>query len=108
MLEWKVRERMELLNFPPVITYQCVIGNDDKGNTWLCQARMLLKDQYKGNGNKWMLKFDIDGETAFMRDEVLEAENYWEEAEKAYHIKCSDFDNIVSEISNFKAEHHIR
>ena len=88
---------------PPITHYRCKLGKDDNNILWLCECK------YRYAENKYLIRFDYrtDEQWEFLKDEVIEAEDYWLASKKVYHAKFVKYTDIQNEIRKFIIDHNI-
>ena len=80
----------------PMPTFTAQIGTDADGKAWFACVK------FKPNSPQYELMFDYseDGETPFLKDCVVYAQDYSGAIDKHYHrhfIKYDDFNRVVSD-----------
>ena len=97
--DWRTHGTEGIGNNPPIPIWECMIGKDKNGDTWLCRVR------YRHQERRFIVMFDkdvvTDNDSPFLRDEVVYADNYWQ-AMRDYHkaILC-DYEKIQDVIAEF-------
>lgn len=102
-LKWEVHGTESLGANPPLPYYRCEIGTDERGITWICEAK------YRNKEKKYLVSFDYETEeqSAFLKSEVIEAPSYWTAHREIYHSKLVDYEDVQKVIREFIIEHHI-
>lgn len=111
-LEWERQgsERMGQCGFP-IDIYRAELGKDKDGKTWLVECKSLAMN----GSNKFRLLFDHTEEPneengwtgedfPFLRNEVLDADNYISASKRRYRMKEVLYKDIVSTIERVTDE----
>lgn len=88
---------------PPIIEWRRDLGTDKDGRRWVCQCR------YREQEKKFLVAFDYetDERSAFLRDEVVYADDYWNAHKRVYHSKLVDYIGIKETVDRFIREQEI-
>lgn len=110
-LEWERQgsERMGQCGFP-IDIYIAELGKDKDGRTWLVECQSLAMN----GSNKFRLSFDhaeepneengCTGDWPFLRNEVLDADDYVSARKRRYRMKEVLYKDIVSTIERVTDE----
>ena len=103
--DWRVHGTESVGNNPPIPIWECMIGRDKNGDTWLCRV------SYRNKERKFMVKFDKDVCTddgcPFLRNEVIDAHDYWQAMRDYHKMTLCDYENIQNIISQFIIENNL-
>lgn len=96
-LNWYVHSTMQIGNCPPVPEYRCDLGTGSDGHEWICSSK------YREQERKFLVSFDYETEeqSAFLKSEVVDADNYWEAHRKVYHSKLCNYEKIQDVVKSF-------
>ena len=102
-LKWVEHGRTEMMKWPPIPKYWADLGIGKDGHLWKCSC------EYRTQEHKFLVSFDYatEDEEAFLKEEVVYAENYWEAHHRVYHSKYVVYEEIARVIESFEAEHGI-
>lgn len=103
-LDWQIHGIESIGSCPPIPHYRCVLGIDLEGTTWICQVK------YREQERKFLVSFDYetDDQSAFLKDEVVYADDYWEAHKRVYHSKMVNYKDIQNVIADFITEYNIK
>lgn len=96
--EWVTVGGYSRYNCPPLPTWETKIG-EVNGVKWMCRV------QYRETRKKFMVYFDNNIEaddSPFLRDAVVNAEEYWKAHQEVYHTVLCDYEDIPKAISHFE------
>ena len=96
-LKWEIVGTEAVGSCCPIPRYRCELGTDEEGDTWFCEAR------YRYYEKKYLVRFDYETEeqSAFLKSEVLDADNYWRKHDEVYHAKWVGYEDIEKVIREF-------
>lgn len=87
---------------PPINTWETVLGKDPQGREWRARAK------YNENTNAWQVWFDhTEGETPFLRTEVVYADSYWTAMRKRHSLSNCQYKDIMKVIREFTFKNEI-
>lgn len=95
--EWYEHSKMWIGNCPPIPEYRCNLGTDKEGKRWVCACK------YREQERKFLVAFDYETDdwSAFLREEVLDAPNYWRAHQEIYHSKLVNYEQIQHVVEAF-------
>lgn len=93
----------ECLNGLPLPTFINELGKDPSGKTWYVQVK------FRKDSALYEIGFDFseNGETPFLKKDVIYAEDYWGARDRAYHIHEVRYDEFPKLVERFIVDHNI-
>ena len=87
---------------PPIYTYETVLGHDPQGREWRARAKN------NQNARSWQVWFDhMDGESPFLREEVVYADSYWTAMRKRHSLSNCTYEDVMKVARKFMHDHEI-
>lgn len=104
MYGWKEVEAQASYGGIPIVTFQKELGIDPDGKKWFCRC------EYYDRKKKFRVYFDFVSEqgSLFLRNSVLEANDYWKAREEIYHEKYVEYEKIGDTVKKFAEQHGIK
>ena len=104
-LEWKNVGSHAVGSCPPLVRYECEVGVDENGDTWLCHV------EYREYERIFELRYDVNVETddgmPFLRGQVLDADDYWAAVKEYYEMETCEYEEIQDRIRAFIKRHNL-
>lgn len=101
--KWYEHGKMWQGDNPPLTEWRRDLGEGKDGYMWICSCRYRMQER------KFLVAFDYETEeqSAFLKDEVVDSENYWKAHHRVYHSKFVNYEQINNTVKEFMAEHGI-
>lgn len=104
-LGWQLHGTESFGANPPIPIYQCELGKDKDGVTWLCRVK------YRHQARMFLITFDKDvmndDGDPFLRTSVIDADDYWQAMRDYYDAQLCPYEKVQDRIRQFIIDHGI-